>query len=139
MHPAWNWNGETWWHQHEEGLQLHDWNEIVMSNGNIQQLMQIMFHNDGAYRDVSVNDVTRAIERSTNEGTVRWKRMKTHLSKYVGWQAECTHCGALCWAAWKPASTMGWRDHQRANIVHFLGLAVPPALRGPLEDTLPMV
>ena len=139
MHPIRNWNGEPWWHQHEEGLQLHNFNEIVMSDGNIQQLKDIMFNRDGAYTNVCCIAVARAIERSRSEGTLRWKLMKTQNSKYVGWEASCTQCGAMCWAAWKPTSTMGWRDHQRANMLCFLGQPVPEAWMRPLEDTLPMV
>ena len=78
-----------------------------------------------------------ALRKSTE--TIAWSQMKTHDSKFRGFQALCLHCGAMSWGAWKPKSTRGWRDNQRANLMHFIGMEMHPDMMRPLEESLPMV
>ena len=121
-------------HQHETGLQLHNANLIDMtSDSEIQRFLQILFYTDdeychGVYEKLLVTS-----------GQLKWSKMETHRSGYRGYQAICRHCGAVAWAAWTPASTKGWRDQQRANILSFLGLPGPQRYMDALETELPMV
>ena len=70
---------------------------------------------------------------------VTWYVMAPRGSGYRGYQGICNLCGAVMRCAWTPRSTRGWRDHQRANLLSFLGLQVPLSFMRPLEPTLPMV
>ena len=134
VHGPINWNGDPWLYQHQTSLQLHNHNVIDLT-GRSQStaFMQLLFYNDG-------EDGHGVYEKlMQTSGQVVWSQMKTHKSKYYGYQAICRHCGAVAWAAWNRSSTRGWCDHQRANIMTFLGVRVPPAYMRALEETLPMV
>ena len=69
-----------------------------------------------------------------------WYKIAPKGSGYRGFHAVCNiKCGAVMQCAWTPASTRGWKDHQRANLLAFCGLEVPEVYKRPLEETLPMV
>ena len=135
-HPTVNWNGDLWWYPHNEGVQLHSQNKIDMQDhAKCQALGQILF--DEVDGNCYPHDLDDALVNCSM--SMQWYQMNCYRSRHKGYQAQCKHCGATTWAAWSTECTRGWRDQQRANIVHFIGLRVPPALMRPLEPTLPMV
>ena len=100
-HPPTNWNQEPWQYLHENGLQLHTQNLIDMTEGQITAFLQMLFYDDGE-DGVGVRE---KLEKTA--GHEVWSIMKTHKSKYRGYEVRCMHCGAVAWAAWKPGSTNG--------------------------------
>ena len=138
LHKAQNWNGQPWPKLHVIGLQIHDSNRRdIGSDSELQSMETIVFGQDGEVSYPS-RDFTRTMKKIHKEKQVTWYVMATKAG-YRGYQGICNFCGAVMWCAWSPRATRGWRDHQRANLLAFLGLEVPLSLMRPLEPTLPMV
>ena len=139
LHKALNWNGEPWPKLHNIGLQIHDSNRRdIGSDSELQSMESIVFGQDSEVSYPS-SDFRRILKMIHKSKQVTWYIMATHGSGYRGYQGICNFCGAVMWCAWTPRSTRGWRDHQKANLLAFLGLEVPLSLMRPLEPTLPMV
>ena len=102
-----------------------------MNDGAITAFLQTLFYNDNEYAPGLQEKLVE------NAGHADWSLMKPYKSKYLGYEAKCKYCGAIAWASFKPGSTKGWRDQQRANIMQFLDCPVPDRYMQELEQTLP--
>ena len=137
LHRVINWNGQPWPKLHAIGLQIHDWNRRdIYTDPQIQSMESTVFGQDGIYTQSNLSKTLKIVHARKQ---VTWYRMDCKKSGYRGFQGICNICGAVMWCAWSPRSTRGWRDHQKANLLAFLGLQIPPSLMRPLEPTLPMV
>jgi hypothetical protein len=98
-----------------------------------QSLVQTLFFNSHEPEPPGLREALLA------RSQLQWSKMDCRESKYKGWQSKCKHCGLLADVCWKPGSTKGWLDHQRAHLLSWLMLPVPHQYQRPLEQVLPMV
>ena len=131
-HPQLNWTGALWWNPSRFGTHC---GVIDMSDPAVRRTFADAFFSDmGCHLPFSILD--HALQGSL--GSITWCKIHTEAG-YSGVQALCKHCGACSFGAWRADSTPAWIDHQRANIMHFVGCHVHAKLTAPLEMTLPMV
>ena len=136
LHGVQMWNGQPWPTLHALGLQIHNLNRSdIHTDGQIQSLQSIVFWQDGLDAPHNLSTRLQAVHVCRQ---VDWCIMKT-AAGYRGYHGVCNRCGAVMLCAWSRRSTRGWLDHQRANLLAFLGLQIPVSLMRPLEPTLPMV
>ena len=119
---------------HAHGLQLHDLNNVTMGEPLAKSLCQTLFWNDG---EDDHGLYSRLLTFSDND-VFQFRQMDTGAG-YRGWEVQCHSCGVVAWAVWTTASTIGWKDQQRANLLAFFELEVPGIYLHGLEDRLPMV
>ena len=123
LHNVQSWNGVPWLNMHVIGLQFHAWNQCEVFTGpSIQYMEAVVFGQDGLH---APSGLSRRLKVVHHRNEVTWYIMDCKGSKYCGLQGICNICGVVMWCAWSPTSTRGWRDHQRANFLAFLGLEVP--------------
>ena len=134
-HACFDWQNAPFSSEHMHGLVLHSSNAVEMSESILQGWSVMFDMEDRIGRELWA--AMWAVILVTKDAFL-WFQMKTKAG-YRGYMAKCKTCGRIAWCGRAKFSTVGVVDHEVADIMSFLRLAVPESLQRPLEQTVPQV